>query len=72
MPGLHVDDHRGVFMSLVQQEFVDAQDPGLPLRLDQSLAVYGVAVAQPLQVYLLDRVLADGRNLAHHLEGEPT
>lgn|SRR5574344_704942 len=70
MAGLHVyDDHR-ILMPIMELEFIDAEESGLPLGLNESLPVDSILLFQPLQVNLLYGVLAKAGDVRHLLVGE--
>ncbi len=60
----------GIPVPVVQQEFVNAQIPGLPFRFSQLLAIDGVKLLQPLLVNLLDCVLPKAGKHCHRLVGK--
>ena len=69
VPSLQVDDDRGISVAFVERKFVNAKEPGLLLWLYE-FPVTGVAVFQPLQINLLDDILAQASNSGNLLVGE--
>jgi len=54
----------------MQLELIDAQEPGLPLGLDEALSVDGVLLFQPLQVDVLDGIPTEPGDIRNLLVGK--
>lgn len=68
--GLHVyDDHR-VLVPVMELELIDAQEPRLPLGLDEALSVDGVLLFQTLQVDVLDGIPTEPGDIRNLLVGK--
>ncbi len=68
--GLHVyDDHR-ILVPVMELELIDAQEPGLPLGLDEALSVDGVLLFQTLQVDVLDGIPTEAGDIRNLLVGK--
>ena len=57
----------GIPVAVVQQEFVNAQKPGLPFRFSQLLAIDSAKLLKPPLVNLLDCVLPKSCKIGHCL-----
>ena len=71
MPILHVDDERGVLVSVMQLELVHTEETSLFLRRYEGFAVHCVLVLEPLQIDLFHRDFVEAGHFRYLFVGKP-